>query len=341
MDVFILGSGFSKDVGGMPLLKDLSEGVLNCIGSISSANQNQTESVKQHLEDLPALIQNNIEHTLTLLRATNPWRETAFSEFRRSLFRTLSNIIVEIIRREEAKTNQVKIEVENALHKLIAHWNQKNATIITFNYDTIIERKALSLLKNERGNRIVVNDLYVGPFTNILQRTVGTLSGTLEKHFDLIKLHGSINWYYSGNEDFSGEPIYFDPLFGEYSPESDVHVQKNKTDLQPLIIPPLLDKDPYMNHSLLRLQWLKAYEAIIKAENIYIIGYSLPETDLTARFMLLEAKKRSFAKWHVLLHHTDQEPMKIKLDNILETYSIHEVKNGESSIVNLVKFLEI
>ncbi len=93
-------------------------------------------------------------------------------------------------------------------------------------------------------------------------------------HAHLLKLHGSINWHYSGEMGAVYEQIYY--AFG------------NVGDLTPFIIPPILDKNSFYTHSSLRKMWVDASEYIRNAEEIYIIGYSLPETDLPVNFFLQE-----------------------------------------------------
>src|SRR5690606_16745309 len=97
--------------------------------------------------------------------------------------------------------------------QILRCWIERGSTVITFNYDTLIEKRATQLLSSET-NKVSANDLYIGPFTNIGLRTHSLLSADkVDKIFRLIKLHGSTNWFYSGNEHFAGEQIYVDPLY--------------------------------------------------------------------------------------------------------------------------------
>jgi hypothetical protein len=48
------------------------------------------------------------------------------------------------------------------------------------------------------------------PMHPYLSEMAGTFEDELDRStFRLIKLHGSINWFYSGGEQFPGEQIYF------------------------------------------------------------------------------------------------------------------------------------
>jgi hypothetical protein len=291
-NVFILGSGFSKDLVGLPTLKELSENVIDFFdkhvdeqAEKEEAPNNHYVAVSEYIADhISQDVQYNIEHLMTLLRSSNPWLKKSDAILRQSLFATLSEVVAMLIKDKESSAVSPPKHFDN----LLKNWMDSSSAVVTFNYDTVVEKRASELFSTEH-DTIPSQDFYVGPFSNLASRTHSIIAGeTPEKIFRLIKLHGSTSWYYSGNESFSGEPIYVDPLFRKGSGQS--IADENKVDLVPLIVPPLLDKDPFMKHSILKLQWQKAFEALSSADNIYVIGYSLPETDLTPRFMLQETK---------------------------------------------------
>ncbi len=98
---------------------------------------------------------------------------------------------------------------------------------------------------------------------------------------NVIKLHGSINWLYSENM----KQIYF-TNWKEFDFES------KSADLKPFIIPPILDKSTlYSNNPILTTLWKQASEAIKNAKNIYIYGFSFPETDYYIKFLFQSALK--------------------------------------------------
>lgn len=92
---------------------------------------------------------------------------------------------------------------------------------------------------------------------------------------EIIKLHGSINWYC--DQIYQNSPIYF--YSHNISKESEEY-QKiiGKESLRQLIIPPILDKTSNYNHIEIQSLWKKAFKAIQKAKNIYIYGFSFPIT---------------------------------------------------------------
>jgi hypothetical protein len=111
----------------------------------------------------------------------------------------------------------------------------------------------------------------------------------------LLKLHGSLNWA-TVKETGEIRPLYLSEYFqrpnygygGYGQPEVDVpigsrlfeyfkHVQSIAVDPEPVIVPPSWNKADY--HSALSDVWASAATHLSEAEQIFIIGYSLPETD--------------------------------------------------------------
>ena len=119
----------------------------------------------------------------------------------------------------------------------------------------------------------------------------------------LLKLHGSLNWGYCPGckrivswdlntyfqkhyiDSFSekGKSIYI-PIgtqLHEYK-----HCGENKVKPEPIIIPPTWDK-LYHYESLAKV-WRQAAIELSEAENIIVIGYSLPEQNIFRRINCLK-----------------------------------------------------
>jgi len=109
----------------------------------------------------------------------------------------------------------------------------------------------------------------------------------------LLKLHGSINWGLSESEQIV--PFYvheakFDNLHDNkpvyYGLGSNLNLKKHEgkpLSGPPVIVPPTWNKNSY--HGQLSNVWSKAADEFAGAENIFIIGYSLPETDSFFRYL--------------------------------------------------------
>jgi hypothetical protein len=106
--------------------------------------------------------------------------------------------------------------------------------------------------------------------------------------FKLFKLHGSINWFYSGRSEFFGEELWYIPCERGVDGVFDIVEGGNPDGVDwrrlsgklPLIIPPVLDKSAFFQHEALRSMWFHAGEALKLASRIICLGYSLPDSDL-------------------------------------------------------------
>jgi hypothetical protein len=59
-----------------------------------------------------------------------------------------------------------------------------------------------------------------------------------------------------------------------------------RTDKVPLIVPPTYSKSEYFQHSKIKAIWRSAHSLLSNCGKIYVVGYSLPESDVTIRSML-------------------------------------------------------
>lgn len=113
---------------------------------------------------------------------------------------------------------------------------------------------------------------------------------------DLLKLHGSLNWAVDSStkeilpfhlHDFFGHVRFntFGELTSEKMPVDDYmpgffssrNQDPRNVEEEPLIVPPSWNKSDY--HQALSDIWARAADHLSAAEYIFIIGYSLPETD--------------------------------------------------------------
>ncbi len=121
-------------------------------------------------------------------------------------------------------------------------------------------------------------DLYTIPIALAGSRTTPRWGWENYETYKLFKLHGSIDWYYSAAKEKTTEQIYLSTGFKEE--------EINLKDLVPVIIPPVLDKTGFFKHSTIKSMWNETKNFLKEAKKVYIIGYSIPQTDLTVKFML-------------------------------------------------------
>jgi hypothetical protein len=256
LDVFVLGAGFSRAVSQrMPLMGDLSDGV--------------RVALNDKLEDRHRRHADNIETFLTYLVSAKPWISAADRLRDEALFLDAS---VRIARFIEA-VNLSDSDVSPWLDKIVRTWVSTKAHVITLNYDLTVEDAFQRL--DATVDLAVLYPVVVSP---LMGRVGGTFSGRMARSLQLYKLHGSINWLYSGSPGASGEPLY------RGKPTDEV-----ARDKVPLIAPPVFDKSVYWKHESLVATWRFAGRALAWAKRVIFIGYSLPETDLSMRCFIRDS----------------------------------------------------
>ena len=270
-DVFVLGAGFSKAIyEEMPTMDELSTEVLGRLIELKSP-------VPPALENLD----NNIELWMTYLSQPQPWLKNHDNDYNRSIAGRIRQQIKEIIDYRTSKA--ARYDPPKWLKNLIKSWHEQQATIITLNYDTLIERATRELHVTNSIKRILATQIYPPYFSNIESRSgVGLFGEDNINTFSYLKLHGSVNWYYSGRDVFYGETIFFSdvpPLGADYS-EKERSLGLLSKDKETLIIPPVNEKTTYFNNETVKVLWQDAGSALTNARRVFVIGYSLPVSDL-------------------------------------------------------------
>jgi len=223
-DLFLLGAGFSKAVSShMPLLNELSSAI-----SFFA----QTE---RSVDD----IETNFEKVLTFLAERQPWLSEAENLRNRATFLEISGKISRALASMQNKA--LSEDMPRWLQGLLLRWRQDETWVITLNYDTLIEKAYTEL--RLRGNEpqlsaiMAHRGLYPFPVESVLSRTQLLLGHEENVGFKLLKLHGSLNWVYSGS-DASGETIYDLGIpTGWNAKPLEQHVLVNAIDKVPLVIP--------------------------------------------------------------------------------------------------------
>lgn len=321
-DVFLLGAGFSRAVSqAMPLLRDLSQEVRNRTPDFVNI-------------DRGSLFADDIEMWLTYLSQDHPWLSEAKNLRNRALFLDLSRAIREVL--EERMKEAIQGEHPKWFSRLIEWWHEKKASVVTLNYDTLVERCAVGMIQ-----RLKCSDIYPTNLTPAGQRVAGVTAGDAIPSFRLFKLHGSINWYYSGSSSFFGETIYYVPLRGTWDHPGDEKENKDErllADKVPFIVPPLMEKVLYFQHETLRSLWSQAAEALRGATRVFCLGYSLPSTDITMRFFLHGNRTASHVKFYV--GNTDDTTYQHFRCLLPDCYEVDARFVGASSIPRLVDALD-
>lgn len=298
---YILGAGFSKAVSDLPVMKELTEKFWQIRNQEEKAGHNNRvywgTKIKHYLEYLeneffvkPCIkgryenykecdYQENLEALISFIDLNTSGEITARvvnkdgnkeSYSKPSLFwnftdlKELRTCIQTYIYLAFIQTT-IKKEILNPFIQRIS----QNDKLITFNYDLIVE-KALyerGIWKPKDGYGITFKEFH----------GIAALHKS-KSEVHVYKLHGSLNWkedvglqfFYDGNNE---------PIFPGYLLEDSTspQYQEKKTGLwimpsfiKQFLIPELLDI------------WQNAFSAIKEAEEIIVIGYSLPKEDSAA-----------------------------------------------------------
>ena len=169
---------------------------------------------------------------------------------------------------------------DNLYARLVARLEPKD-TLITLNYDTLLDAalvrsgwdpaKGYDLLGSAEKFKWSMPKPERRPSLNDVR---------------LLKLHGSLNWYIRGSYSrlskvFDAKPskvvISREPRMNEFAK----HIRQ--------IVPPIYGK--FFNNPHWRRLWKRAYESLVEAEMVVVIGCSLVETDFHLSGMLNHAIK--------------------------------------------------
>ena len=301
-DVFILGAGFSKAVSELfPLAAEL-------LGPIEDAlDQDLTNGVRRKGGE-------GFEQWLSRVAEGQPYLSPDRNLERSAAFLRVSQKIGEVL--TERENEALECHIPDWLAKLLFVWHVRNATVISFNYDNVVEAavqsQLLPLCSGYGGSywvrtHDVLNRLPPLPPQRMYEETrVDSIHGGIqpspvdncvelpvpaEDTFRLLKLHGSISWYWV-SDDTTGVTLQRWPdigKFGEPMGDQRAEIARQLPGRVPFIAPPSSTKSKYLGNPVIRKLWQDAFQALQKAEHIYFLGYSVPPQDLAAMGLIAEA----------------------------------------------------
>lgn len=196
-----------------------------------------------------------------------------------------------------------------AYHLRLAQLLRPGDTVITFNYDLIMDqalqecRPDLWTYADEYGLHFRL-EADIENFA-LLPRT------TPESQIRLLKLHGSCNWIVLQRVDHGGirrgsgspiactGPVYYDRVGGFFSDaigaKKTVYVAGIDT------VPPTLSKGPWLYGKRYGVLWRMALEALSRAKYVIFIGYSMSLADMMASWLFRTGLARSEAQICILV----------------------------------------
>ena len=291
-DVFLLGAGFSKAIARtMPTMAELYELLEPLIG--------RADGFTRDAYDYAA---GNVETLLSYYAIPSP-HDDMIEVLRKSRVAALIEIGIGALL-QQREEEQVEKGLNSAGVPLVAAWHKRRAHVLTANYDLLVERllDEWSASQDQAEGTPTSGDIHPVPLRSALTRDGTAMWGSsYPETFTLYKLHGSINWYRSGVETNTDEIYTLTP--GQIG---DPQNQRFVGDKRRFIVPPVYDKSSLLNHEGVRNLWWQAKtKALAQADVLYVIGYSLPETDTAMRTLLWEGRRLSQAKGKIPLYVVD------------------------------------
>ena len=325
-DVFLLGAGFSKAVSDdMPLLQELSS------------------QIRGRLSDLPeslSTVGDNIEIWLSYLSQPHPWLRASENLRNRALALDITEEIKKVL--DEKEQLAVLDECPSWLLTLTQHWHKNQAGVISLNYDTLVERAAGKISTGQRqDSHLCAEHLYPVKFTLSTRRDAVVPGPEVADSFTLFKLHGSTNWYYSGASESTGEVIYYSHIEGWVANSSrESNSKQEVSDKVTLIVPPTTEKVGFFQHESLKRIWTQALSSLRTATRLFIIGYSLPMTDLAVRLFLHDGALVSDRKKELYIVNRDSSVIDHYTKLLGKAFDIKDEFVGDKAIERFVEKVE-
>jgi len=295
--VFILGAGASAQAGA-PLMSnffDIAENLLRT-GKVDDVKESfetifRAKGLLQYVHSKSQLDINNLESVFAAFEIAKTLNK--FPGYEKEDFNELVSAMKVLISKTIEKTIEFPVNVQsvnipepydNFIGLIKAIENEaipkQRISILTFNYDMAIDY----------GFHFTQTpyNYFLGEYDN-------------DEHIPLLKLHGSLNWAFcpkcnkvvpwplwsyfkkhDWNRELLRNPktvnLRIGSSLGNYE-----HACGSKVKPEPIIVPPTWNKTEY--HNSVSTVWSKAAKELGDAENIFIIGYSLPETDSFFRYL--------------------------------------------------------
>lgn len=283
----------------MPLTSDLGLRVLDGQKSIHRSRSPNHSDICDGLScDYPLLpggsSPSDFEAWLTSLAEPQPYLFGPENDRRRALFDELAGLIDIQIKFAEAQV-MCGSEPPEWLVSLVTAWHKHQASVVTFNYDTIVEATFdfIRVPDPTQDEKFPITHLQLGPS---LVPNWAVMYGGLRlppaDTFDYIKLHGSTHWYWDDTTRASDSIVQVGLRSGWNQPEpfySSEELAFRAPGKAAMIVPPTTAKSAYFDNPMIRLLWRMAYQATLAADRVFVLGYSLPIADLLVRTMIGDA----------------------------------------------------
>ena len=278
--IFVFGSGFSKSFcPTMPTLRDLNE-------LIPFGISDEFPHLRDYCRRFLALCNNQAEYLNIETLSTSILSAQIFPGVRESLYHSslrfeLLRFIAGAIRHDGSIEASAAAVLRKFLRSCMNCPSEgfRDTLLLSFNYDTLVENVIAS--DPELAELVSVDyGVRIDPADRSAVREP-------RKHtIDLIKLHGSLNWYpVKGVSD----PLDLKNVCQVEPCDRSFPIYREDT---PIYIPMAHTKESFLRGSLFNLLWSKADYYLKNAEEIYFLGYGFPRSDMNNLEFLLSHRDR-------------------------------------------------
>lgn len=287
-EVFVLGAGFSKAVDHrFPVTDALGHLALAAprVGMLGAHRWGEHQVTFRELTDAvppdqSPFLGGSFEAWLSQLAEPQPFLTHVENLANRARFAELARAIWEVLSLIEAEV--CRGGLPRWLYRFVATLHARQATVITFNYDRLIEIGLEGLRLQDFSwmsgdEQVRWSDLLDG--VPAMPPIPGLFGRDAVSTFRLCKLHGSLNWFWVP-DDLSGLTL------NRWWLEDGPGRSRDLPGREPFLVPPASAKSAFFANPVMSEIWRRAYEALESAQTACLVGYSMPVTDLTAAGMI-------------------------------------------------------
>lgn len=305
-NAFIVGAGFSKAI-------DRRMPDTDALGRLITTRPD----VATHGR-IPSQFEHGaFESWLSALAGDQPYLTEPENLEQRALFGRIARALVGTLSAIEAEV--LSTDADAWLYELLSVFHFQHPTVISLNYDTLLEAAVMthSLWDGGTSRTIDAGDILQNTPPNPAYTEMWDLPAPpIEDTFRLIKLHGSLDWFWVGQDPTGLSLLRRDSLSRFGSPAS-VDATTRARELQgrePFIVPPATAKSEYYRVPVMRFLWTQALEALREARRVFLVGYSLPPADPVILGLLRDAFRDRVPEFWVV--NPSPEPPLLGLESL-------------------------
>lgn len=324
-NVYLLGAGFSKEIG-LPLQDDF----LLVAKDVFFKNptqfshfervfnyQNNLSKMRQFL-NYPLL---NLEQLFNLIEMDLFYSKSpGTAEIKNDLIKLICDVLIDKTPCPFSHDNNGSLIIDQAFNKYLSflslfikddhkpHLTTHRDSIISFNYDLVIEGAAsIYNWRRAEGRPNIFQDIETIRFNT----TFGKGNIIVDKVANCFRRNRPRETYVPDNVDFSEEEnaIKIIKLHGSIN-------WKSTNGEETFIVPPTWNK----SDERVRKLWEEAYREIVGAKRIIFIGYSFPETDTYVKSLLALALNENKIIQNIFFINPDKDVVKKACISLLDKH---------------------